>query len=109
MTALVLFNGLWQGALLAVFGYAVTLLLPKRDAATRYAIWFTTLVGIAAIPVITTVLPSPFAAHYPIAHSGVGSNVSIHLLALTEPTTTQHAALAGFVPWLLALWILGVL
>jgi D-alanyl-D-alanine endopeptidase (penicillin-binding protein 7) len=108
MTALVLFNGLWQGALLAAAAYAISLTLPARDAVTRYALWLTTLVAIAAFPVVSTLLRGPFAFHNFVASSVASGQVSIALVALSTQTTNRGAHLAALVPWLVVLWAICV-
>ena len=45
-----LLNGLWQGALIVAVAAAITILVPQRYAATRYAVWFAALVALAVVP-----------------------------------------------------------
>ena len=45
-----LLNGLWQGALIVAVAAAITVLVPQRYAATRYAVWFAALVALAVVP-----------------------------------------------------------
>ncbi|MGB8627176.1 MAG: hypothetical protein WCD03_13545, partial [Candidatus Cybelea sp.] len=54
MIANVLFNGLWQGAVLVAIAWFVTRLIPRSNAATRYALWFLTLLALAIVPILTT-------------------------------------------------------
>jgi TonB family protein len=103
----VLFNGLWQGALITAAGSAVASFLPKRDAATRYALWLTTLIAIAAIPIVTTLLRSPFAVHDLVANSTGAAHVTVRLLALSSRATHESVWLSAVIPWLLGLWALG--
>ena len=50
MIANVLFNGLWQGAVLVAIAWFLTRLIPRSNAATRYAVWFLTLLALAVVP-----------------------------------------------------------
>ena len=55
MIANVLLNGLWQGVPLVAIAWLVTRLIPRSDAATRYAVWFVTLLALAIVPILATV------------------------------------------------------
>ena len=52
MIARILFDGLWQGALVAAVALAVVRAVPSRDATTRYAIWFAALLALVAVPIL---------------------------------------------------------
>jgi beta-lactamase regulating signal transducer with metallopeptidase domain len=45
-------NSLWQAAILALLVWLALKLLPRIDAATRYAIWWTTLAAILVLPFV---------------------------------------------------------
>jgi TonB family protein len=107
MTFLVLFNGLWQGALLTGAAYTVSRMLPARDAVTRYALWLTTLLAIGIIPLITTLLRRPFAFHDFVPSNAAAAHVSIQLVALSTQATHDVNLLATMVPWLVVLWAAG--
>lgn len=107
MTFLVLFNGIWQGALLTGAAYAVSRTLTARDAVTRYALWLTTLVAIAFVPVVTTLLRSPFAFHGSVANNMSAAHISIQLLALSTQATHGVNLTSTIAPWLIALWLAG--
>ena len=49
----VLFAGLWQGAAVAAIGYLVICAVPRRNATTRYAVWFSALLALVAVPLLT--------------------------------------------------------
>lgn len=53
MILTLLFDGLWQGALVVASTLAVLRLLSPRGAATRYAAWFCALIAILMMPVLT--------------------------------------------------------
>jgi len=69
----VLFDGLWEGAAIVAIAYLVNCCVPQRNATTRYAVWFVTLLALLVIPVLTVV-----------------SNAGALLLAAVQP----HAAIA---------------
>jgi beta-lactamase regulating signal transducer with metallopeptidase domain len=48
-----LFNSLWQGILLVAAVWAALHLLPRLNAATRYAVWYATLLGLVALPLVS--------------------------------------------------------
>ena len=45
-TVAILFNGLWQGALIVVIGYLCSHRVPAKNSTTRYAIWFVALLAL---------------------------------------------------------------
>ena len=50
MIARVLFDGLWQGGAVVAIAYLVTCSVPRRNATTRYAVWFAALLALLAVP-----------------------------------------------------------
>ena len=48
------FNSLWEDALLVLAVWAVLRLLPRLNAATRYAAWIVTLIAAIVLPVATS-------------------------------------------------------
>lgn len=104
MTFLVLFNGLWQGALLTGAAIVVSRMLPARDATTRYALWLTTLCAIAVTPVVTTLVRAPFGFPTFTANAVTAQRVSISLVALSTHAADRGMHFAAFVSWLVALW-----
>ncbi len=53
MIVRVLFDGLWEGAAIVAIAYLVNCCVPQRNATTRYAVWFATLLALVAVPVLT--------------------------------------------------------
>lgn len=53
MIALLLWDSLWQGALIAAIAYFGARLVSDRNPATRYALWFTALLAMIALPLAT--------------------------------------------------------
>ncbi|HET9097237.1 MAG TPA: M56 family metallopeptidase [Candidatus Baltobacteraceae bacterium] len=60
--AAVLFDSLWEGALIAALLWLALQVMPQVGAATRYAIWICGLCALAAIPIATVALPATQAA-----------------------------------------------
>ncbi len=50
----VLFNSLWQGALIALVAWGVLRIFSRANAATRYAIWALALAAMIVIPIFTS-------------------------------------------------------
>ena len=50
MIARVLFDGLWQGGGVVAIAYLVICSVPRRNATTRYAVWFAALLALLAVP-----------------------------------------------------------
>lgn len=68
-------NSLWSGLLLAGVATLVIRLLPRSNATTHYAIWFTALLCVLAVPVVLPLIPRPapvaLAATAPALHWNV--------------------------------------
>ena len=117
---------LWQGAALAVLLAVVLALTPPRAARTRYAFSLLTLVAMLVIPVATAVrvykpltetpdpapLPtitqsSPALAPAP-AHRSIATAATV---AAADPvgSSSLKELLDPALPWLVALWVGGVL
>ena len=94
----ILINGLWQGALITALAAVATASLSPREATTRYAIWFTALIALAAVPVISVWHPERVLVALPPP-----------ILTGTVATSSAagKAAIAGGT-WLVILWITGV-
>ncbi|MGC2405195.1 MAG: M56 family metallopeptidase [Candidatus Cybelea sp.] len=95
----VLLNSLWQGAFLVVVTAALTAFVPQRHAATRYAVWFASLVALAALPLIGHFLFAVPPAAIPAA--------LIHTTTVASHVTQRAADASGL--WLWAIWLAGVL
>jgi beta-lactamase regulating signal transducer with metallopeptidase domain len=95
---LVLLNGLWQGALVVAIAALVTLRIPQRHAATRHAVWFTALLALALLPIVSLWHPAPILAPLPPPVE--------HTAAETSLVTAKAASASG--SWLVPIWIAGV-
>jgi bla regulator protein BlaR1 len=94
-----LLNGLWQGALIVAVAAGLTALLPQRLAATRYSVWFASLVALAVLPLWAQLSFGPPAPAIPFSVNGTAT-VAWH--------ATERAADASSL-WILAIWLAGVL
>jgi len=66
-----LFNGLWQGGLIALAVWAILRVFPNANASTRYAAWSAALLAVLIVPLFTT-LPR-VSAGYAAATSAVAA------------------------------------
>jgi bla regulator protein BlaR1 len=98
MIGTALLDGLWQGVFVVAIAAAATALVPQRSAATRYAIWFSALLALAVLPVVTLWRPAPPEGLFPM--------VVVHTAAATSRVTQQAANASG--TWLIFLWLAGV-
>jgi bla regulator protein blaR1 len=95
----VLLNSLWQGAFVVVVAAALTAFVPQRHAATRYAVWFVSLVALAALPLI---------GHFLFAAPPPGIPAAVIRTTTVASHATQRAADASG-RWFWAVWLAGVL
>lgn len=108
MIVRVLFDGLWQGGAIVAIAWLVNCAVQRNNALTRYAVWFTALLALGVVPVLTAswnateFLSAAFQAH------GPSSRWTISLL---PARSLEHAA-AGFLtpamPWIAGAWGAGV-
>ncbi|HTU71785.1 MAG TPA: M56 family metallopeptidase [Candidatus Baltobacteraceae bacterium] len=94
-----LLDGLWQGALVAAVAALVTVLLPQRHAATRYAVWFAALLTLVMLPVVSQWHPAPAIATLPAPVANTAKATAL--------VTARAAGASG--AWLLSVWLAGVL
>ncbi len=95
MIITVLLNGLWQGALIVAIATLISIAVPQRHAATRYAVWFVALIALLLLPAVTLWHPTP------------------QIGTLTAPVVARTSAIALQATsdnswWLIALWVAGV-
>jgi beta-lactamase regulating signal transducer with metallopeptidase domain len=81
-------NSVWEGIVLALFGAALLHALSRQNASTRFAVWFSTLVAIAALPLFGST-----------ANGGAG--------AITRATHTALQLPASWAIVIFAVWALG--
>jgi TonB family protein len=92
-----LLNGLWQGAFVVAVAAGVTALVPRRHAATRYAVWFAALVALAVVPLsglLSLVVPQG-TVFFSLSRT---TTVATHAVS-------RAAGASGF--WLELLWAAG--
>lgn len=99
MTAAILLNGLWQGALVAAIAAIVTSFVPQRHAATRYAVWFSALLALAIVPV--------FSFWHPVPEMNAFPSPVMRATAATAAVAGTAASASG--NWLAGIWLAGVL
>jgi len=85
-----LFNGLWQGGLIALAVWAILRVFPNANASTRYAAWSAALLAVLVVPLITT-LPR-VSAEYATTKATIGSPVQTHVAHVAVPATPVKAA-----------------
>jgi TonB family protein len=90
-----LLNGLWQGAFIVLVAALITIFVPKRHAATRYAVWFLALLALLILPVVTLWHPDPQIAVTPP-------------VIITSTTAIAARATSDSSWWIIGLWIAGV-
>jgi uncharacterized protein YjbI with pentapeptide repeats/beta-lactamase regulating signal transducer with metallopeptidase domain len=72
-----LFNGLWQGAAIALAVWAILRIFPNTNASTRYAAWSAALLAVLIVPLITT-FPRVIAPSTPVV-SQTTTDAASHL------------------------------
>jgi TonB family protein len=102
-----LINGLWQGAAIVAIGYAVTLAVPQRNASTRYAIWFATVLALAVVPILSTT--SKLGAWLLGALNSHSAAIYKVSLIPAVPLVARADAWAGTgATWIVSIWLAGV-
>jgi TonB family protein len=103
-----LLGGLWQGAPIVAIGYSLSLAISKRNATTRSALWFATLVALVVIPVLVAAssagrqLLELFHAH--------PASAKYTLSLVPAAAVVQHAGawFARAATLILVVWLVGV-
>ena len=103
-----LFNGLWQGAPIVAIGYLLASLTPKRNAATRYALWFATLLALVVVPILTTA-SNAGALLFESFHARAAEGAySVSLLPTGALVRHADVWFEKSVTWMLGAWLVGV-
>lgn len=92
-----LLNSLWQGALIVAVAAGITAFVPERHAATRYAVWFASLIALALLPL------SGMLSFGEVASAIPGSVV--RPASIASHVTEQAATASGF--WFATAWAFG--
>lgn len=105
----ILFNGLWEGALIVGLAYLCLTLIPAKDATTRYALWFVTLIALVFVPVFSTLSNAGsliIAALQP--HSPGTTRFTVSLIPVNVFAGSTGSWLQTVTPWIIGVWIVGV-
>ena len=103
-----LLGGVWQGAPIVAIGYLLSLTISKRNATTRAALWFATLIALVVVPVLVaesragTQLLELFRAH--------PASAKYTLSLVPAGAVAQHAGawFAKAARLILVAWLVGV-
>jgi bla regulator protein blaR1 len=93
----VLLASLWQGALVFAIAAGANMLVPRRHAATRYAVWFVSLLALLVLPFIAQL-------SFGTPSSTIFNSVTRTTSAVSK-LTEQTSNAAGF--WFAAIWAAG--
>jgi TonB family protein len=97
----ILANGLWQGALVVALAFAMTRFLARESAATRYGIWFTALLVLALVPVLSAVWPLHLPSFDDAFRAGQSARIRMTLVAAgTIADGATPYVRAGLMLWL---------
>ncbi|HYL26602.1 MAG TPA: M56 family metallopeptidase [Candidatus Nitrosotalea sp.] len=106
ITALV--NGLWQGAPIFAIACILSLAVPKRNAATRYALWYATLLALAIVPVATAAPGAGARLFAALAPHPAAFAYKVSLIPVAPYVHSAGVWFDRWLPWLVALWLAGV-
>ncbi|MGB8151630.1 MAG: M56 family metallopeptidase [Candidatus Cybelea sp.] len=109
MIVRVLFDGLWEGAAIVAIAYLVNCCVPQRNATTRYAVWFATLLALVAVPVLTVLSNAGALLLTALQPHAVAGEHAWRISLLPAQPLVRGAA-GFFTPalrWIPALWLLG--
>ncbi|MFY9664232.1 MAG: M56 family metallopeptidase [Candidatus Cybelea sp.] len=103
-----LLGGLWQGAPIVAIGYLLSLAISKRNATTRSALWFATLVALVVVPVLVTASNAGTQLLELLHTHPAPAKYTLSLLP--AQTLSQHAGawFAWIATWILIAWLSGV-
>lgn len=123
----VLFNGLWEAALLAIVAWIALRAMPNGNATTRHSVLVAALLASLALPVVTAVVTTMHPAAAPVAASAherppvartlspkastisVASRQMQATPAVTAPPRANIALPRSIAVAIVALWLLGAL
>lgn len=109
MIVTMLLNGLLQGTAIVALTYVVVRFVPERNAATRCALWFTALLALLFVPVLTAVSNAGARLFDALQPPTLASGVTISLVPVGTLAHDATALAAPAGPWILAAWLVGVM
>jgi beta-lactamase regulating signal transducer with metallopeptidase domain len=89
-------NSIWLGLLLAGLAAAMLRVMPRSNATTRYAVWFTTVLLVLAMPPLFLLVPRPVA---------VASAASYALSRAAAPVPLVVPVTAGWPAYVVLAWL----
>jgi TonB family protein len=107
MIVRVLLGGLWQGAAIVGIAYFISRSVSRRNATTRYAVWFAALLALVAVPALAAV--SNAGARL-LADLQPRAGSSTWTLSLVPVQSLVYGAASVWSPamqWLAAFWAAG--
>jgi TonB family protein len=108
MIARVLFDSLWQGAAIVAIAYIVVGNVSRRNATTRYAVWFAALLSLIAVPLLTNFSNAGALLLAAVQPRAVTGGWVISLLPAQSMVRGSAALFISAAQWMAIAWDAGV-
>jgi beta-lactamase regulating signal transducer with metallopeptidase domain len=109
MIVSILVAGLWQGVPIVGLAWLISRLLSDRNATTRSALWFVTLLALAIVPVVAaTFHTGESVAELLRGHSDPRGLTSISLIPADAFVKEAQPWITRYASWIVAIWLVGV-
>lgn len=83
----VIFNSLWQGALIAGVAWLILRIFTRANATTRYAVWSLTLLAMLIVPFVTSLSRVSIERQTPVVSTASPANPLVVSAARMAPST----------------------
>ncbi len=103
-----LLNGLWQGALIVAIVYLVVQVIPERNAATKYALWYAALLALVLVPILAAVSNAGSLLVEAVRTHSPGTTFTISLVPAGNFVRHAGVWFAASAAWILCAWLVGV-
>jgi TonB family protein len=107
MIARVLFDGLWQGAAVVAIAYLVICSVPRRNATTRYAVWFAALLALLAVPLLANLSNLGALLLTALRPPAASTTWAISLIPAQTMVHGAGELLAPATRWIAVVWAVG--
>ncbi|HEY1654929.1 MAG TPA: M56 family metallopeptidase [Candidatus Tumulicola sp.] len=107
MIVRILWDGLWQGGAIVALALLVLRAVPRRNATTRYAVWFVALAAIVVVPVLSVLSHAGSHLTDDLRRHAASSTWTISLLPVKAVVGGASAFLAWAARWIVIGWMAG--
>ncbi|MBV8529968.1 MAG: TonB family protein [Candidatus Eremiobacteraeota bacterium] len=107
MIVSVLVNGLWEGAPIVAIAWLLSATVSKRNATTRYAVWYAALLAVVVVPILTTTSNAGAALLNAFHADAARPAYTVSLVPIGNLVRHDGEWFERFIAWIVGAWLAG--